>query len=284
MYTRIVTSFPLSNNKSSIMSTHRIGARNTASPQCSNYTFMTVDICSFTSRHSWCVFLCRRLWVFHCKSHSFAMCVKLHSLVFTLYSPSSSNILFLIILRCIHHSRVKLNVSFLILYCGSSFLGCFLLRFLHLCNFNTWYVVLDLLARNYPSLTLHDTHNMGFHVPWMACLYKATDSTVNQWATVVVIPSCFPWKPVFFSQLGNAPGGARIEVMCRARWLAGRLVPEWAGEEPLTTVSTRLNSGPHWEYWMFLMNVSTHGSVLPVLITEDIRRGEFYSDSTGWCF
>lgn len=100
--------------------------------------------------------------------------------------------------------------------------------------------------RNSPGLTPHYTHNMGFHVQWVTCLYKTTDRPLDQWYRTIAIPSCSPWKPIVSSQLGNAKGGVWIEVARRDRWFAGWPEPESAGDEPTTTVSTRLCAVSHW--------------------------------------
>lgn len=115
--------------------------------------------------------------------------------------------------------------------------------------------------RNYPSLTPHDTHNMGFHVLWRTCLCKTTDSALDQWAPAAAIPSRSPWKPVASNQLEGAKGGAWIEVARWARRFASRAEPERSGEGPLTTVSTRLKPVSHWGMLDVLTECSARWSV-----------------------
>lgn len=112
---------------------------------------------------------------------------------------------------------------------------------------DTWFQ----LSRN-PGLTLHDSHNMEFHVQWMTCLCKTMDSALGQWASVILVSSCFPWLPVSSDQSCEGEGGVWIEVARRARRFAGGPLPERAGEEPATTVSTRLTLVSHWGmHWGF---------------------------------
>lgn len=70
------------------------------------------------------------------------------------------------------------------------------------------------------QLTPRETRNMGFHVRRLACLYKMIGRSFGQWAPLLVISSCFPWKHTFYDQLHNGEGGVSIEVAPRVRWLA----------------------------------------------------------------
>lgn len=106
-------------------------------------------------------------------------------------------------------------------------------------------------SRNYSGPSLHDTHNMVFHVQWKACLYKTTDSARDQWARAAAMPSRSPWKPVAWSQSEEARGGVWIEVARRARWFANSREPGRAGEELSATVSASPSEpSPIEEYWM----------------------------------
>lgn len=109
--------------------------------------------------------------------------------------------------------------------------------------------------RNHLTITLHDTHNMGFHVRYMPCLYKTTDSSLDQSAPGNAIPSCSPWKPVASSQWRHSVGGDWIEVAHRAHRFASGPAPGTVGEVPLTTVSSHLNAVSLWRVLDFVLTV-----------------------------
>ncbi len=130
---------------------------------------------------------------------------------------------------------------------------------------------------NYTTLTQHATHNMELHVQSMTCLYKTTDSALDQLPLAIAMPSRSPWKPVFSGQWGSARGGVWIEVARRARRFASGLEPEKAGEDPLTTVRSRLLDVSYWGILDVWTEYFTHCSVFIVLDTQDDGKGDFFS-------